>query len=223
MSITLIIIILTCLISISAFTNEKLRSDLLFYPPAIANQNQYYRFITHGFVHGDYVHLAFNMFALYSFGSAVEVQLFLHPCFFGQLGKLVYILLYITGIIAATIPDYFRHKHNSQYASLGASGAISAVIFSAIVLLPKMGIGFLFLPPDLSIPGYIFGPVYLLISAYLDKRGGGKIAHGAHFWGAIYGIIFTVVAVTLWGKINVWDNFLKQLKAADPFLPYCDL
>ena len=222
MSITLIIVILTCLISISAFSNVKMKGELLFYPPSIARQKQYYRFVTHGFVHGDYIHLAFNMFALYSFGSAVEVQLFQHPCFFGKAGKLVYILLYITGIIAASIPDYLRHRNNTQYASLGASGAISAVIFSAILLLPKMGIGFIFLP-GIDIPGYIFGPVFLLISVYLDKRGGGNIAHGAHFWGAVYGILFTVIAVTVWGNIDIWENFMKQMKAPDPFLPYCDI
>src|SRR4030095_12851474 len=146
MTITLAIIILTCLISISAFSNIKMKGDLLFYPPSITDSKQYYRFITHGFVHADYLHLAFNMFALYSFGTAVETKLFEHECFFGHSGKLLYILLYITGIIAASIPDYMRHRNDTHYASLGASGAISAVIFSAIVLLPKMGIGFLFLP-----------------------------------------------------------------------------
>ena len=221
MSITLIIIILTCLISISAFSNLKLKGDLLFYPPSITNSNQYYRFVTHGFVHGDYIHLAFNMIALYSFGTAVETQLFQHPCFFGNMGKLVYVLLYITGIIAASIPDYIRHRNDTHYASLGASGAISAVIFSAIVLLPKMGIGFMFLP--FQVPGYIFGPAFLLISAYLDKRGGGNVAHGAHFWGAVYGVVFTVLAVAAWGKIDIWQNFLKQLQAPAPFLPYCDI
>jgi membrane associated rhomboid family serine protease len=221
MSITLIIIILTCLISISAFSNIKMKGDLLFYPPSIAAQNQYYRFITHGFVHADYLHLAFNMIALYFFGTAVEEKLFEDPCFFGKMGKLVYALLYLTAIIAACIPDYIRHRNNTAYASLGASGAISAIIFAAIVLLPKMEIFLMFIP--IGIPGYIFGPVFLLISAYLDKRGGGNVAHGAHFWGAMYGIIFTVIAVNVGGNINVWDNFLEQLRAPSYFLPDCDL
>lgn len=219
MSITLAIVILTCLISVSAFTNNRLLEDLLFYPPAIAERRQYYRFITHGLVHADFIHLAFNMIALYSFGEALEKQLFSSSCLFGPLGKLFFLLLYIGGLIAASIPDFIKHGRHYHYRSLGASGAVSAVIFSAIVLIPKIPIGFIFIPVD--IPGYIFGLAYLLISAFLDKKGGSNINHGAHFWGAIFGLLFTILSITAFGKINVWENFIRQLQASQPFLPAC--
>jgi len=221
MSITLAIVILTCLVSLAAMNNGKLLDDLIFYPPAIANRNQYYRFITHGLIHADFIHLAFNMVALYSFGEALEKQLFSSSCIFGNMGKLFFLLLYLGGLIVASVPDYFRHKDDYHYRSLGASGAVSGVIFAAIVLIPKLPIGFIFLP-NIDIPGYIFGAAYLVISAVLDKRGGGNINHGAHFWGAMFGLGFTIVAVYAFGKINIWDNFLMQLKASQPFLPSCN-
>ena len=142
MTITLAIIIFTCLVSISAFSNAKLMDDLIFYAPAIARRKQYYRFFSHGFLHADYLHLAFNMLALYSFGEAVETMLFSNDCVFGSKGKLFYILLYVGGLIVATIPDYLRHKDNYNYKSLGASGAVSSVIFAAIALLPQLQSGF---------------------------------------------------------------------------------
>ncbi|MBK5272934.1 MAG: rhomboid family intramembrane serine protease, partial [Bacteroidia bacterium] len=132
-----------------------------------------------------------------------------------------FLLLYFGGLIIASLPDFIKYKNNYQFRSLGASGAISAVIFSSIVLLPKSGVGILFIP--VAIPGYIFAILYLAVSAYLDKKGGGKINHGAHFWGAVFGLLFTIIMVTIFGHINVLNNFIEQLKAAKPFLPYCNL
>lgn len=220
MSITLAIVILTCLVSLSAFTNAKIMDDLIFYPPAVARQNQYYRFITHGLIHADIMHLAFNMIALYSFGQVLEKQLFSYSCIFGNAGKFIYLLLYVGGLIVASIPDYLRHRDNYHYRSLGASGAVSAVIFASIVLIPKIKIGFIFIP--IPIPGYLFGIGYLAISAYLDKRGGSRINHAAHIWGALFGLLFTIVTVYAFGHIDLWKNFLQQLQASDPFLPNCD-
>jgi len=212
MTITLAIIVFTCLVSISAFSNAKLMEDLIFYPPAIAKRKQYYRFLSHGFLHADYLHLAFNMLALYSFGRAVETTLFSNECVFGSKGKLFYILLYVGGLIVATIPDYLRHKNNSNYRSLGASGAVSSVIFAAIALLPQLPIRFFFIPID--IPGYVFGLLYLVISAYLDKRGGGNINHSAHFWGAAFGLIFTFGCGYLFGHMNMIENFTRQIQSS---------
>ena len=217
MTITLAIIIFTCLVSISAFSNAKLMDDLIFYAPAIAKRRQYYRFLSHGFLHADYLHLAFNMIALYSFGRAVETTLFSSECVFGSKGKLFYILLYIGGLVVASIPDYLRHKDNYNYRSLGASGAVSSVIFAAIALLPQLPIRFFFIPID--IPGYIFGLLYLAVSAYLDKRGGGNINHSAHFWGAAFGLLFTFVCGYLFGSMNMLDNFMRQVQSSD-LLPF---
>lgn len=218
MTITLAIIIFTCLVSISAFSNAKLMEDLIFYAPAIHKRNQYYRFLSHGFLHADYLHLAFNMFALYSFGQAVETMLYSNECVFESKGKLFYILLYIGGLIVASVPDYLRHKNNHNYRSLGASGAVSAVIFAAIALLPQLPIRFFFIPID--IPGYVFGLLYLVISAYLDRRGGGNINHSAHFWGAAFGLIFTFVCGQLFSNMNMIENFMRQVQSSDKLLPF---
>lgn len=218
MTITLAIVIFTCLVSISALYNAKLMEDLIFYAPAIAKQKQYYRFLSHGFLHADYLHLGFNMLALYSFGQAVETALYSNDCVFGSQGKLFYVLLYIGGLIVASIPDYLRHRNNYNYKSLGASGAVSSVIFAAIALLPQLPIRFFFIPID--IPGYVFGLLYLIVSAYLDKRGGGNINHSAHFWGAAFGLIFTFVCGQLFGDMNMIENFMRQIKSFGQLLPF---
>lgn len=222
MSITLIIVLLTCVASIGAFNKSKIMDDMIFYPPAIKYHKQYYRFISNGFIHADYPHLIFNMIALYSFGQSLELQVYSYECYLGSLGKLFFVLLYVLGLIVSSIPDYIKHKDDEYYRSLGASGAVSAVVFASIVLIPKSSIGFPLLP-SVKIPGYIFGIVYLIITAYLDKKGKGRINHSAHLWGAIFGIVFTLAAVGALGKVNVFDNFIEGLKATPPYLlPNCD-
>jgi len=215
LSFTLIIVIITCLVSIGGLSNYKIMDDLIFYPPAI-QRRQYYRFITHGFIHADYFHLAFNMIALWSFGESVET-IFSSDCIFGASGKYYYLLLYFLALIFASLPDYFRHRNNYHFRSLGASGAVSAVIFAAIAIFPQVPIRFLFIPID--IPGFIFGIIYIVASAYLDKRGGGNINHSAHIFGALFGIIFVFALVTLIGNLDVADNFIKQVKSFKQLLP----
>lgn len=207
-SITLIIIVLTGIISFSAFNNDKLKNDLIFYPPEI-NRGQVYRFITHGFIHADIGHLIFNMIALYSFGEILE-QYYVFPQVFGTSGKLIYFILYFTALIVASIPDYFKHRNDYYYRSLGASGAVSAVIFSSILFNPNGGIGLIFLP-GLNIPGYIFGAIYIIVSTILAKRGKDNIGHGAHITGAFYGLIFTYVATKLFTDIDILKYFWRQV------------
>ncbi|MEO7924224.1 MAG: rhomboid family intramembrane serine protease [Chitinophagaceae bacterium] len=219
LSITLIIVIITSLVSIGGFNNQKIIDDLIFYPPAV-KRGQWYRLVTHGLIHADGFHLIFNMIALYSFGEAVEKALFSYSCFFGTNGKWIFLLLYITGLIVASIPDLVKHRDSYHFRSLGASGAVSAVVFSSILLLPKLGVGLAFIP-GIQIPGYIFAVLYLIISAYLDKKGGGKVNHGAHLWGAVYGLLFTYIAVNFFTDINIIENFKEQLQAPKPFLPSC--
>ena len=208
LSITLIIVIITCIISIGAFSSEKIKNDLIFYPPSI-NRGQFYRFITHGLIHADPMHLAFNMIALYSFGEVVE-QLYSFPGVFGTNGKLIYLLLYFTALIIASVPDYIKHRNDTQYRSLGASGAVSAVIFSAILFSPNTGIGLAFIP-GINIPGYIFGAIYLIVSTILAKRAQDNIGHSAHITGAIYGLLFTYVATKLFTQIDILKIFWKQV------------
>lgn len=209
-SITLVIAAITVIVSLLGFNSPKVIDSLVFYGPAISKRRQYYRFITCGFIHADFMHLAFNMLAFYSFGITLEQGLFASPEIFGTEAPFHYAMLYFGGLIISSVPDYFKHKDNYYFRSLGASGAVSAVIFSCIVLYPTMGIGFIFIP--VPIPGWIFGLLYLGISAYLDKQGKGNINHGAHLWGAIFGIVFTALFVSLKGEINVWQNFISNIR-----------
>ena len=194
LSITLIIIIITTLVSIGGFSNEKIINDLIFYPPAITRQNQWYRFFTCGLIHADYMHLIFNMFSLYMFGEFVE-SAFSSPILFGEKGKLLYPGMYVLALFFCLLPTFAKHKNDYYYRSLGASGAVSAVVFAGILFDPTAKLGFFFIPP--VIPGYIFGPVYLIASTYLEKQARDNVNHSAHIWGALFGIGFIITAAAV--------------------------
>lgn len=206
-TLTLVIIVVTCLLSFPAFNNEKLKEDLLFWPYYMKRNNQYYRFLTTGFLHADSMHLIFNMIALYSFGSALEV--FYYKIHFKDQTLLLYGILYLTAIVIACIPDYFKYQDSYGYRALGASGAVSAIVFAAITIEPTMPIRFIFIPID--IPGYIFGLAFLALSAYLARRGGGNIGHNAHFWGAVYGIVFTWIAGKVLANVDFFQLFKEKI------------
>jgi membrane associated rhomboid family serine protease len=189
LDITTIIIIITALVSIGGFSNQKIIDDLIFYPPAVTQRNQWYRFFTCGFIHADVGHLIFNMLSLYLFGRFVEDTF---TQIFAENGKWLYLLMYVTSLFVCLLPTYFKNRNNQQYRSLGASGAVSAVVFAGLMVAPYVEVGFFIIPP--IIPGFIFGPLYLLITAWLDRKGGGNINHSAHLWGALYGVLFIVVA-----------------------------
>lgn len=206
LSITIIILILTCVISFTAFSNQRVIDDLIFYPPAITQRNQWYRFVTNGVIHADIGHLAFNMFSFYMFGEYVERYF---SALFDERGKTMFLLMYVTGLIVCLIPTYMQNRNNYHYRSLGASGAVSAVVFAGIFLDPTIKIGLLILPP--IIPGFVFGPLYLALSAYMSKRGGDNINHSAHFWGAIWGIVFVIITCALLTPFNPIKNFIAMV------------
>lgn len=206
LTITLIILLLTCVISFSAFSNEKVINDLIFYPTAITNHNQWYRFITCGFIHADFMHLAFNMYTFYLFGGMVEEAF---TMIYGEMGKALYIIMYLTSLVVCLLPTYFAHRNNYYYRSLGASGAVSAVIFIGIFLNPTMGMGIF--PIPFHIPAFIFGPLYLGISAYLAKKGHGNINHSAHIWGAVYGIVFLAVTSQFLTEFRPVGRFVEEV------------
>lgn len=207
LTITLIIVIITTLISIGAFSNQKMMEDLIFYPPAVSQQNQFYRFFTCGLIHADWAHLIFNMLALYLFGKEVEEAFVI---LFDKPGRYIYLLMYVSALLISLLPTYFKNKENYQYRSLGASGAVSAVIFAGLMLAPETEVYIFFIP--IPIPGFIFAPLYLLISAFLDRKGGSNINHSAHIWGALYGLIF-VIATTRAVDYNAIEMAIQRIKA----------
>ncbi|RYY64604.1 MAG: rhomboid family intramembrane serine protease [Chitinophagaceae bacterium] len=203
---TIGIMILTVLVSIGAFSSPKIMEDLIFYPPAVG-RGQWYRFFTSGLIHADYFHLGFNMYALFLFGRNVELAF---GYIFGDYGKWVYLLLYVLALLAALLPTYNRNKDNHAYRGLGASGAVSAVIFASIMIDPTARMGLIFIP--VMVPGFVFGPLYLLVSTYLDKRGGGNVNHSAHIWGALFGIGFLILACRM-VEYPIVQSFLQEVKS----------
>ena len=205
-SITLIIIVATSIISFIAFSNHKLLDQFIFYPPAV-RRGQVYRFFSCGLIHADWGHLIFNMISLYLFGEAVESK-FMEA--FGPLGKLVYLGMYVLALAASVIPTYINNKDNYHYRSLGASGAVSAVIFAGILFFPLSQLGLFFIP--IYVAGFIFGLIYLLVSGWLDRRGGGNINHSAHIFGALFGVGFTIIACQGFSDYPVLTSFVDAIK-----------
>jgi membrane associated rhomboid family serine protease len=182
-TVTTIIIAVTCIVSFLAFGNEKLRDSLIMSPVDVKNKGQYYRFISSGFIHGDFIHLFFNMMSLYIFGQQI-----VEPGCEQLSGKWMYPVLYFAGMVISDIPSYLKHQNDYGYKSLGASGAVSAVVFTGILFYPTLKIGFFFIPP--IIPAYIFGPLYLLYCVWAAKQSRDNINHDAHLWGALFGLAF---------------------------------
>lgn len=185
---TIFIIIVTSLISIMAFGNRELFEKLQLNPYKVYHKKEWYRIISHGFLHADWVHLIINMIVLLSFGSAVE-NIFKQLAANGiiQSPVLVFVLLYFISMIAATLTSVVKQKNNAWYNSVGASGAVSAVIFTSIFFQP---LARLYLYAVIPIPGIVFGVLYLGYSHYMSKKGGDNINHDAHFIGAVVGFIF---------------------------------
>jgi membrane associated rhomboid family serine protease len=193
--------------SIYALNDDKVMNKYLFHPFSINHYKEHYRFLTHAFIHGDAFHLFFNVLALYSFGQGMEE--FLMPLLYGSkaMGTLMYILLFTGGIYAASITEYIRNKNNPGYSSLGASGAVTAIVFASILIDPRNQVNFLIIP----LPGWLAGILILGISYYLiqKKRTGtysDNISHESHFWGAIFGIVFIIAT-----KPMIVKHFINQL------------
>jgi len=195
---TLLIIAVTAIVSFLAFSNATLKKKFLFYPWLINKKSsESYRFFTHGLIHSDMNHLIFNMLTLFFFGPDVEKYLNRSDVFGNPKGSIIFLAFYAIGIIIAATLPYFRQKRNQYYTSLGASGAVSAALFAAILIFPLGNVW--------GIPSFIFGPLYLVYMVYMSKKAKDNIAHDAHFMGAIYGLIAIVLLVP-----NTFGNFMKQ-------------
>lgn len=197
---TLYILAITALISIAAFYSRELMGRLIFNPYMINVRREWWRFFTCGFIHADWLHLGINMLVLYSFGQAVEQY---YASEFEDKAVFYYLLLYLGGVVISITPSYKKHLHNPGYNALGASGAVAAILFTAILFEPLRPI---YLYPLLGVPGILFGLAYLVYSYYMDKKGNDHINHDAHFWGAVFGVVFTVAL-----KPKILLHFIDKL------------
>jgi len=188
---TILLIVITSAISILAFNNRDISDKLQLNPYAVVHKKEWHRILSHGFIHADWVHLFINMFVLYSFGSAVE-------SIFDQLAAegiikssvLSFVILYFVSMIFATVTSIKNHKDDPWYNSVGASGAVSAVVFTSIFFQP---LGKLYFYAVIPIPGIVFGVLYLAYSQYMSKKSKDNINHDAHFIGAVFGFLFPLI------------------------------
>ena len=200
--VTLILILVTAAVSILCFMGVLNINALKFNAYDVWYRKQWYRMLSYGLVHGGWGHLFFNMLTLYFFGTVVEK--YFQAAFGGTSGIILYVVLYVSAIAVSTIGDLVKYKHAPGYNAVGASGAVSAVLFASILFEPKMGI-YIYLIP-IPVPGYLFAPLYLLYCWYMAKRNRDNIGHTAHFWGAVYGLLFPLVC-----RPDIFHHFLAQL------------
>lgn len=202
LSIVIVIIIITVLVSMNAFNNSSLMDRMIYSPYLAKHEKEHYRVLSHILIHADASHLMFNMMSLYFLGTFLEESLVFSYGF--ARGELFFAMIYILGGVFATVLPYLRNQDNPNYRSLGASGAVSAVIFAAIMWAPTMDLYLFFIP--VGIPAYIFGPIYLALEYFLHKRGNTGIAHDAHIGGALFGILFILII-----NIDKGKEFLNQI------------
>lgn len=185
--ITYLIILVTSLISFYTFNKPELKNQMMFSPYRYINDKKRWIILSHGFIHADFFHLFFNMYVLYIFGPSLESYFNLSS----EIGYIYYLSLYLLGIVFSTIPSIFKHNQNPNYFSLGASGAVSSIVFAYIIIYPLRELGLLLLP-GIWLPGFVFGTLYLIAEHYLSKKQYSNIAHDAHLSGAVFGILFIV-------------------------------
>ncbi|NJL76275.1 MAG: rhomboid family intramembrane serine protease [Saprospiraceae bacterium] len=207
MSITLVLIIINIIISWSALNNQELFLKLQHSPYLEYNNREFYRFISSGFVHGSIAHLAINMFVFYQFGNYVEgafVQIF------GEgMGRINFLLLYLLAIIFGDLSTYFKHKDSPYFASVGASGAVSAILFVFVLFEPWQTLLIFFIIPCPAIAAAI---LYLIYSSWASKNQNDQIDHDAHFYGAVFGVAFTLLL-----RPSLFSLFTSRLAEGFPF------
>ncbi|MBS1594700.1 MAG: rhomboid family intramembrane serine protease [Bacteroidetes bacterium] len=199
-NITILLIVINLVVSFAGFQNRSVFDRLCFSPTRVWYHREYWRLLTSAFLHADWMHFLFNMMALYSFGPIIEYY------FDAQLGSsnhLGYLFFYIMAAILSSVPDLIQQRNNQYFHAVGASGAVSAVVFASILFTPMTGISIMFLP---GIPGFIFGFIYLAYSAYMAKLQRDNIGHMAHFSGALFGFVFP-----LFFRPELFMAFISQI------------
>jgi membrane associated rhomboid family serine protease len=199
------LIVINVLFSFAAFSNKEVMGRAIFNPYVIHENREWWRFVTSGFIHADFLHLFINMFVLYSFG---DITLMLYEETFGELAIYYFLVMYFGGMIVSHLPAYKKHKDDPAYNSLGASGAISSLVFAFIVFQPLTP---LYLYGFIKLPAIVLGVLYLAYSYYASKRSGDYINHEAHFWGAVFGFVFTLTM-----KPELFGEFIDSIKNAIP-------
>jgi membrane associated rhomboid family serine protease len=191
-----IIFALTILTSIWAFSNDNIYANMIMHPYSVARGQRVYTVITSGMIHADWMHLIFNMLSYYFFAFTLEKEL----------GHWQFGFLYVLSLILSDLPTVYKHRNDDWYRSLGASGAVSAVIFGAIMFHPldKMMI----MPIPIGIPAVLFGALYLVYCNYASKYARDNINHDAHMFGALSGLLITIAL-----DMHVVHDFLTQVTA----------
>ena len=201
--ITLILIVVTAAVSLLCFSRQEAFNGLKFSAYAVWHKRQWYRMLSYGLVHGGWGHLLFNMITLYCFGRIVEQ--YFAAAFGATTGLVLYVVLYVTALVVSTVGDLIKFRDNSYYSAVGASGAVSAILFAAILFEPKMGI-YIYLIP-IPVPAFIFAPIYLIYCIVMARKNVDNIGHSAHFWGAVYGLLFPLLL-----RPDIFQHFLSQLQ-----------
>ena len=200
--ITYLIIGVTVVVSLLAMNNPELKGRMLFLPTAIKDRGETYRFLSAGFIHADFMHLAFNMYTLWIFGQYAE---FVFIDILGsQFGGAAYLVFYLILIPLASYPDYVKHQDNPRYAALGASGTVSGMIWPLIFIAPWAPMFWGVIPP------VVWGVGYMFYSSYADKRGGDNIGHSAHLYGSVFGLLI-FAAFTIFFAQDYFYDFLAKL------------
>jgi membrane associated rhomboid family serine protease len=203
-SITLIIVLITAAVSILAFQQPDLMQKLQFNPYTIKRRNQWHRFLTHGLLHADWMHLIINMLVLYSFG---ESTVYFFTLYLGSSGTMVFVSMYVLALLFSSISTYRKHQDHHWYNAVGASGAVSAVLFSHVLFSPLTQI---YLYGILPLPSLLWAALYVGYSVWSSRNSNDNINHEAHLWGALFGLLFT--ALTCKGVLQTFFFQLQNIR-----------
>lgn len=175
--------------------DRSIQARFILHPYTVVRERQYYRILTCGLIHGNWLHLFFNMYVFYNFAFVLEAFVLQSPFYFA--------LIYVFSQIVSALPSVIQHKNNPAYYALGASGAIAGVLFSFIALVPQADLMILFFP----MKAWMFGILYLAFSFVMGRKKLDNIGHDAHFWGAIAGALLTLAFMPR-AVIQAWQFYV---------------
>ena len=202
--VTIGLVIANVIFSLIGFSNHSFVDKTIMWPYRVARENQYIRFITSGFLHADYMHLIFNMFTLFFFGRNLEIYFHMY----GLGGNVAYLSLYFLALIISDISSYIKHKDDYNYRSLGASGAVSAVIFATIIFSPWTSI---YIYGAIKISATLYAVLYIFYCVYMGKKNADNVNHDAHLWGSVFGLAFTLALIAFMNP-TLFTGIIEELK-----------